>query len=474
MRGAVHRMRAALRSLRARTALLSVAVVGATLIVGGGALLALYAQGVQNSLDQNLTGQATDRAALLDRGTDPDALVQVQQSESFVWIGTPDGAPVATAGNHVPIENPIPPSLGSGPSSPSGPVVATIDVDVEERSPDEVEVERAEMRVAAARSASGLVVVTGTEVEVIGQTVAQGARLLVSGLPIALVAAGIMGWAATGRALRPVEDIRDRTERLRADDLGDRVPVPDTDDEIRDLALTMNSMLDRLDDHQRAQRQFVADASHELKSPVANLRAMLDTATAARSGSLDRDRLSGEVDRLGDLIDNLLFLATRADGGRLTGATGPVHLDDLLFDEAALVTSTGRAAVTIDAIEPCTVTGHRGDLRRLVRNLVDNAARHATSRVTLGCRAESDGAAVIVVADDGDGIPEADRERVFDRFTRLDPARGRDAGGSGLGLAIVRQIATDHGGTITVTEPPGGGSRFEVRLAGTDAGRAAR
>lgn len=225
----------------------------------------------------------------------------------------------------------------------------------------------------------------------------------------------------------------------------------------------MNSMLDRLEAHERSLRQFSADASHELKSPIANVRALVDTTELNDpEWSQVRSRLTGETDRLRDLVDNLLFLAA-SSGGRRRRPPAPVDLDDLVFDEAELLASTTAVSVDLSGIEPVQVLGDRGDLQRLVRNLADNAARHASGRVrfttsTTGSMVE------LRVADDGDGIAEEDRGRVFERFTRLDEARARDDGGSGLGLSIVRQIAEYHDGSITVGTADLGGAEFRVVL----------
>ncbi|GAA3493253.1 HAMP domain-containing sensor histidine kinase [Streptomyces prasinosporus] len=282
---------------------------------------------------------------------------------------------------------------------------------------------------------------------------AQTAMLL--GLPLLLgVVAGVT-WRVTGRALRPVEGIRREMAAITAsEDLARRVPEPGTHDEIARLARTTNETLAALEASVERQRRFVADASHELRSPIASLRTQLEVA-AAHPGLLDLDGAVEDTVRLQHLAADLLLLA-RLDAGERP-ADALVDLAALAREEAA-----GRTGVTVDA-EPVEVTGSRGQLGRLLANLLDNARRHARERVSVTVRREGD-RAVLGVADDGEGVAEADRERIFERFVRLDAARSRDEGGAGLGLAIARDVAVRHGGTLTVGAAPTGGALFELRL----------
>jgi signal transduction histidine kinase len=449
------RAMAALRTVRWRSTLLAAALLSIALAVGAIVMLLLYRNQLEANLDQTLQQQVQDRALLLDQGNAPDALVTVLQEEALVWIGTPSGEAVAIGGAIFPLENPVPETIGE---------VTTLDLLVEERKPDEVERERMELRVGSVRTADGaLVVLAGAETEVIDETLSGLMRLFVVAVPLLGLLVGGVTFFIAGRVLEPVERIRAQADGIGGQTLGERVPVPDSGDEIHDLAVTMNSMLDRLEAHERSLRQFSADASHELKSPIANVRALVDTTELNDPDWVRlRSRLAGETDRLRDLVDNLLFLATTEAGGRRK-APQPVDLDDLVFDEAELLASTSAVAVDLSAVEPVRALGDRADLQRLVRNLSDNAARHASGRVrfstaTVGEHVE------LRVADDGDGVAEADRTRVFERFTRLDEARARDDGGSGLGLSIVRQIAEDHGGSIDIGDAELGGAEFRVRL----------
>ncbi|MFC7981556.1 ATP-binding protein [Streptomyces sp. NPDC057336] len=282
--------------------------------------------------------------------------------------------------------------------------------------------------------------------------------VMLIGFPLLLVVVGWVTWLVTRRALRPVEGIRREMAAITAsEDLARRVPVPGTHDEVARLASTTNETLAALESSVERQRRFVADASHELRSPIASLRTQLEVA-AAHPELLDLDGAVEDTVRLQRLAADLLLLA-RLDAGERP-ADARVDLAGLAREEAG-----GRAGVRVRAEDDVTVAGSRGQLGRVLANLLDNAQRHARSAVEVSVRRDGE-AAVVSVADDGEGVPAADRERVFERFVRLDAARSRDDGGAGLGLAIARDVAVRHGGTLTVHDAPAGGALFELRLPG--------
>jgi signal transduction histidine kinase len=221
----------------------------------------------------------------------------------------------------------------------------------------------------------------------------------------------------------------------------------------------MNTMLERLQRAVERQRRFVADASHELRTPLAATRTDLEVVLAHPDRTDFKETatdLLAANGRMESLVRDLLFLA-RVDGGAANRPAAPVDLDDVVLTEAA-----GREGVDTGRVSAASVHGRRDDLARAVRNLLDNAERYASSLVTVSLTGE-DGRVRLVVTDDGPGIPAADRERIFERFTRLDDARGRDSGGTGLGLAIVKEIVAEHGGTIVV-EDAAPGARFVISL----------
>jgi signal transduction histidine kinase len=291
-------------------------------------------------------------------------------------------------------------------------------------------------------------------------------RTLRVGLPVAALLVGMIGWLAASRALRPVEAIRAELADISSRELHRRVPVPPSRDEVHRLAVTMNDLLDRLQRSGDEQDRFVADAAHELRTPIAGMRNELEVAVAHPDAVDLADTVAAALSgakRLQVLTDDLLTLA-RTDRTRVAGERA-VDLAALVREQVA-----ERAYLDLDGPEftaavpdqPITARGDEDALGRLLRNLLDNAARHGTAAVTVGLTSEP-GYARIEVLDDGPGIAIGDRERIFGRFTRLDDARSRDRGGIGLGLAIAREIASRHGGTVRVADSERG-ARFVVRL----------
>jgi signal transduction histidine kinase len=282
-------------------------------------------------------------------------------------------------------------------------------------------------------------------------------------VPIVVVLLAGLLWWLTGRVLLPVEAIRAEVSAMGAKELHRRVPVSPRDDEITRLARTMNEMLDRIELATARQQQFVADASHELRSPLTRLRTRIELALAHPEGDTEattRELLADVVD-LGRLLDDLL-LSVRLES-EPARRHEPVDLDDLVLAEALRLRTEGGAAVDTSDVGAARVEGDPGELARMVRNLADNAARHAASMVRFGVR-EYDGVSAVTVTDDGPGIRREDHDRIFERFARLDESRSRDEGGTGLGLAIVHDIVERHDGTVTIDSAPGSGTRFIVEL----------
>ena len=320
------------------------------------------------------------------------------------------------------------------------------------------------------QTASGrLTLMSAAAVDPVTRSIDALRRALRFGLPalVALVAA--VAYVLVGRALRPVEAIRAEVDAITGSTLHRRVSEPPTDDEIGRLARTMNAMLDRLDTTATRQRQFVADASHELRSPVAAIRTGLEVARrkAERANwPAVADTALAEESKLEALLDDLLLLAKHDENGAPTRHPEPVNLSALISAEAQRPHRVPVDVALPDvnaATEPVVIPGADHELARMVSNLVDNAARHAATAVQLGLTTHDDEVR-LTVDDDGPGIPSADRERVFERFVRLDTSRTRDHGGSGLGLAVVRSIVTHHRGHVRVEDSPTGGARFIVEL----------
>jgi signal transduction histidine kinase len=306
-------------------------------------------------------------------------------------------------------------------------------------------------------------VYAGADLAAARDAVGTATRAMLAGLPLLLAVVAGVTWLVTRRALRPVEAVRAELAAITSSGgLARRVPVPDARDEIAGLAVTTNATLAALEASVARQRGFVADASHELRSPIASLRTQLEVA-AAHPGLLDVDGAVEDVVRLQRLAADLLLLA-RIDAGDRPPAR-PVAFGRLVRDELDR-RSGDRIPVQASIESDPRVAGVPGRLARVVGNLLDNAERHADGVVRLSLHEEG-GMAVLRVADDGPGVPPADRDRIFERFVRLDDARSRDEGGAGLGLAIVRDLVLAHGGDVTAGEAPGGGALFEVRLPAT-------
>ncbi|MGJ0389951.1 sensor histidine kinase [Microbacterium sp. CGR1] len=287
--------------------------------------------------------------------------------------------------------------------------------------------------------------------------------LLAVAVPLLLVLVAVTTWLVVGRALRPVTRIRQEVDGITAEHLHNRVEVPGSADEIAALATTMNRMLDRLDASATAQRRFVSDASHELRSPLATIRQHAELAQAHPAttsiGEL-AEVVSDEGLRLQGIVESLLLLARLDEGGGTHDEA--VDLDDLALGEVRRLRSRG-IEVDSSGISAARVEGDPRLLGQLLRNLADNAARHSAGHVAISVIPQ-DAHVFVTVEDDGAGVPPDERERIFERFVRLDEARSRDAGGSGLGLAIVHGIATASGGTVSVDASRWGGARFVVTL----------
>lgn len=441
--------------VRMRTTVLATAVVAVALAAGALLLVLLVHRSLVGSLDAAGLARAHDVAALATAGRLQETVASTGEESSVVQVLDPAGRVIAASPN----------ISGESALLPAPPTMRRRHVFTLSGLPigDGSQSFRVVAEPVSLAPGGGWVYVA-TSLAQIDLTTARLAALLVLGLPVLLLVVAAAIWRAVGRALHPVEQIRVSAAAIDGTELGARVPLPGTKDEIARLAQTMNAMLARLEDATLRQREFVGDASHELRSPLAALQTELDVALAHPDGELPAmvlARMSRQTERMGRLLDGLLFLA-RADEGASQARYGPVDLDELVLAEAGRLRAAG-ATVTVAGPDAVRIDGSRSELTRLLRNLGDNAAAHARSTVTLGLTVQ-DQQAVLSVADDGPGVPAADRERIFERFTRLDAARARtaDGGGAGLGLAICRQIVQRHHGQITVVA--GAGARFVVRL----------
>jgi signal transduction histidine kinase len=310
----------------------------------------------------------------------------------------------------------------------------------------------------------GMEIIVGTPLDDVEDSVTALIRALLIATPAVGLLLALLVWLLVGRVLRPVERIRQQVAEIGGESLDRRVPVPPSRDEIARLAVTMNGMLDRLEESADRQRRFVADASHELRGPLTRIRTELEVDLAhpdsADLAATHRSILD-DTENLEALVDDLLTLA-RSDERGVAGRRDPIDLDDVVLGEVERLGADARKGVDVSAVSGAQVLGDRAQLARVVRNLLDNALRHGRPPVRIVLR-ENQGEAVLRVSDEGGGIPAELRERVFERFARVDEARSATRG-TGLGLAIARELVLAHGGTISIDPAHNTGACFEVRL----------
>lgn len=437
--------------MRVRTTAAAVAVVGLALLGASLALVAILDDSLTQSVDEQARIRADEVSAALSNPTFTRGATGTREDDEVVQVVGPDGTVIAWSANVAGL-----PALAALSAGGSARLRPAWDPDVDYL-----------LVASAAELPEGpSTVMVGRALDDVADASRIVSNLLAVGLPLLLVVVGATTWKVTGRALSPVDSIRREVESISASELHRRVPEPTGGDEIGRLARTMNGMLTRLEASQARQRRFVSDASHELRSPVATIRQHAEVALAhpdrVTVGEL-AETVRAENLRIQGLVDDLLLLA-RADERTLGTSSQALDLDDVVLEEARRLAGSSRLAIDQSGISAGRVRGDAAQLRRLTRNLLDNAARHARSRIAIGVR-EQDGFVVLRVDDDGAGISPDDRGRAFERFVRLDDGRGRDEGGSGLGLSIVAEIVAAHGGSVSIDDAPGGGARIEVRLS---------
>jgi len=294
-------------------------------------------------------------------------------------------------------------------------------------------------------------------------------------LAVLFVASLGIGWLIAGQVLAPIQRITEVARDIQATDLARRIQLQGPDDELKQLADTFDDMLGRLEGAFDAQQRFVADASHELRNPLAVIRTNIDVALADDQADADDLRLTATVvrrasERMARLVDDLLLIARRQAPGVRNDLVDLSAVMSEEADEFAAAASRKHVAMELSIRSGLVVSGDRDALKRAVANLLENAVRYARDGGGVGLHSgrERDWA-WIAVSDDGPGIDPADQDRVFDRFFRVDKSRARSEGGSGLGLSIVRQIARSHGGDVQLRSTPGEGATFVIWLPLTSA-----
>ena len=442
-------------SLRARLTVVATLLVAVALLAGTVLLLVALHRSLIAALDETARQRARDVVALVDSGQLPDPIPVAAGTPLVQVVDADDRVVAASAGS----DRLVPILLPDDVAAVRDGAVRTIGGSRLGLS--------GELRVIgepadAEEPQTVLVAMSVAEVEgslqVVRTAMIVGAPLLVGGF-------AMVCWLLVGSALRPVAALRRGAEDITTTRQAGRLPVPDADDEVRRLALTLNDMLERLERSSARQRSFVADAAHELRSPLTAIRTQLEVARAhpqqADWPQVSTDALA-DVERLSRLVDDLLVLARLEDG-----AVPPVEAVDLA-DVADKIVARTVADVSLrrEGDDEVIVRADVDAVQRVVANLVDNAVRYAATTVIVDVRDGAGGGAVVSVADDGPGIPAEQRDHVFERFTRLDHARSRDAGGAGLGLAIVRELVRSQGGEVSL-EDNAPGLRAVVRLPET-------
>lgn len=441
-------------TVRVRTTVGAVVVVAIALVAGASLLVLLLRDSLHDGLESAAESRASSLAEEIEvsgppaslGGTDDDdddGDSEDEPESTLIWVVEGSSGKVVVASHALP-----PPDEDHGavdlPGGEHPYVVASDDADTDEGE---------------------YVVRVAVSLEDVADSTSALVPLLAVGLPLVLAVVAGTTWVVVGRALRPVEQIRAEVAGMSDERLDRRVPVPAGRDELHRLAVTMNEMLDRLQASRLRQQRFVTDASHELRSPLASLRQNAEVVRAhpeaLPEGELAETVLEESV-RMQRIVEQMLVLARTAEHG--VSERREVDVDDLALAEAERVRQDG-LVVDVSRVGAGRVSGDAAALSQVVRNLADNAGRHAVSRVAFSVTAEP-GQVSLLVDDDGAGVPPEERERVFERFVRLDEARARDDGGSGLGLAIVREISRAHGGEAWVESSPLGGARFVVRLPG--------
>ena len=493
-------------SVRTRVTLTAAATIAVTLgVVSVGLLHALESRLVDDVRVADQSALQAQALRVLTVGPPGGVVVSSDSGDITFSVARSDGFPMVVSAREsslaVPVEAPLTGSFTQietdGPSMAGVPFAAPLVQLPAVGSAGGVATAAAgvtgadDQRVLVTRFAvgDGLELVTASSLDDVERTLDATRTFLWFGVPALVLLVAVMAWFLVGRALRPVHAVTARVAAIGAESLHERVPVPAGSDEIGELAVTMNSMLERLETATVASRRLVSDAAHELRTPITVMRAELEVAATRPASEWPQvgTVLTDEVDRLAGLVDDLVLMARMSERGRTRDA---FSLLDAVRDvgarrrrvEVSLIgvgpvgtgaTDTGPAAECLadgrDPGEECAlmsdvrIIGDAHAVRQAIDHLVTNAARHAHELVTVDIEVGPD-AVVVHVDDDGPGIAPADRAKVLQRFVRLDEGRDRDAGGAGLGLAVAAEVAAAHDGEVTIDESALGGARVSLVL----------
>jgi signal transduction histidine kinase len=445
-------------TIRAKTVGAAIAVVTVTLLVTGFLFVALIRRSIETNVDSSAKVRAEELALLMQKTKLPSVLPDSGEKGAVVQVVDARGANLAASDQVIERSrlSLLEPSTGDFKTENRNDLPITGD-----QTDDPFHV----VAFGAQTPTGPITVYVGVGLDQVNENVASVRRILQVAFPILLGILAATSWYLVGRALRPVDIMREQVADMGEQDLSLRIPEPPVDDEIGRLARGMNLMLARLEESIERQRRFAADASHELQSPLASSLADLEVAIAHPT-STDWNALTASLvddnQRMSKLVGDLLFLAKSDNGVNRTDFT-EVDLDDVVCSEARRLQPYVDIRIDLAHVRPVQVWGSADQLARAARNLLENATRHAKTSVSVELTVHEEKTAVLAISDDGPGIGPAEHERVFERFVRLDDSRSRQSGGSGLGLAIVREIVKNHSGTVSI-EPTPVGAKFVLRL----------
>jgi heavy metal sensor kinase len=463
-------------SVRGRLTLFWITVLAAVLLVVGGLIYVLLARALYSRIDDNLRAvvQITTTSLTNDLGEGQDVedaarstAAELSSRHQMLAIYDVEGRLLAEGGRDEDLRITLPDVKGI-PAADVMLVTVVEDEDTDDRH------RLAVRRVSIPPVGAGYLIVVGSPLEPTDDELESLREILAYVVPVALVLAGAGGWFLARQGLSPVAAMADRARRIGVEDLSARLPVANPRDELGRLAETFNALLGRLEASLVQQRQFMADASHELRTPVATTR----TAAAVALQQPHRDEreyretlaiVEEQTARLSRIVDDMFTLA-RADAGSYPVRSTPMYLDEVVEEvvrAARVLAGTKAVAIELTTIQSAAFTGDEDLVRRLVGNLLDNAVRHAPPRsaVLVGL-AQTAAGYVISVSDRGDGIPPDLQPHIFERFYRGDTARTPAGGGAGLGLALARWIARAHGGDVTLARSSHEGTTFVARVPG--------
>ena len=443
-------------SLRARATVLATCVIAVLLTAGAVLLVSTLESRLTQATDQLSRSRVDDLLALARTDDLPRTIPNVDDNGVSQVVG-PDGSVVA-----------------SSPNIAGRPAIAELPAGAEQRTstfraPDDSETETYRFWYASGPGPDGAVTVyVGNSLESVTEASAALRHSLWVGVPVAVALLGVLIWVVLGRALGRLDRIRAEVDRISEENLHTRVAGDGIDDEVGRLAATMNAMLERLDRAAQRQRDFVADVSHDLQGPLAAQRVAVEVALA-HPDAIDVERLRDEVlgatTDMEHLVGDLLVVASLDADTASTPAL--LDLDSLVLEEATRARTSGRVAVDTSSVSAAPAFANPDDVRRVVRNVLDNAITHAATAVTVSVDTH-DTWARLTIHDDGPGVAPADRDRVFDRFFRAEAARSRgrgDGGGSGLGLPIARGLAEHNGGRLDILDTAGTTMQLLLPLA---------